>query len=145
MPSKGVGYNTPWLQQYLGYCQRFRFNVISIFFFFYFILYLFVKYLTSSFLFSANVCPCITDEHEAFIHQVLEIPFEERKCRDLITLDTLHAYCGVPEPMPATRRLNSYSHRHKFFPHYLFLSVVSLQSLCLTPAIFPLQKWRQPE
>ena len=47
-----------------------------------------------SFLVSASVCPSITGEQEAFIQRVLEIPFEKRKCRDLITLDTLHAYCG---------------------------------------------------
>ncbi|KAL0009019.1 hypothetical protein SO802_010521 [Lithocarpus litseifolius] len=36
---------------------------------------------------------------------VLEIPFEERKCRDLITLDTLHAYCGGPKLTPIVEYL----------------------------------------
>ena len=56
----------------------------------------------------------MTDKQEAFIRQVLEINFDERRCRDLITLNTLHAYCGGPKPTPATRRLNAYSHRRKF-------------------------------
>ena len=59
--------------------------------------------------FLASVCLIITDEHEAFIRRVLKIPFEQRKCKDLITLDMLHAYCGGPEPTPAARRLNTYS------------------------------------
>ncbi|KAK9988934.1 hypothetical protein SO802_029173 [Lithocarpus litseifolius] len=47
----------------------------------------------------ASICPHITDEQEAFIRRVLEIPLDEHKCRDLITLDTLHIYYGGPEPM----------------------------------------------
>ena len=53
-------------------------------------------YLTPLFFFLAQVCPQISDEQEAFIHRVLEIPLEQRKWKDLITLDTLHAYCGGP-------------------------------------------------
>jgi len=49
-------------------------------------------------LFLASIRPHIIDEQEAFIHWVLEIPFDEQRCRDLITLDTLHAYCGGLEP-----------------------------------------------
>ena len=59
----------------------------------------------------ASIRPSITNEQEAFIQWVIEIPFEKHKCRDLITLDTLHAYCGGLEPTPAARRLKSYS-RH---------------------------------
>ncbi|XP_030933418.1 uncharacterized protein LOC115959226 [Quercus lobata] len=62
---------------------------------------------------SAIVRPPITDEQEAFIHRVLKIPFNEWKCRGLITLDTLHAYSGGLVPMPEARRLNTYSRRHK--------------------------------
>ena len=50
------------------------------------------------FFFSTHTRPHIIDEQEEFIHRVLEIPLEERKCRDLITLDTIHLYCGGPEP-----------------------------------------------
>ena len=59
--------------------------------------------LTFSFLFSAYTRPHITDEQEEFIRRVLEIPLEERKCRDLITLDTIHLYCGDPEPSTEAR------------------------------------------
>ena len=68
---------------------------------------------SSSFYFAANVCPQIRDEQEAFIHQVLDIPFEERRCRDLITLNTLHLYCGGPELIEEARRLDEYSRRYK--------------------------------
>lgn len=70
----------------------------SIFSFTFFIFYLFFVYLISiqrhRSSFSASVRPRITNEQEAFICRVLEIPFKEQKCRDPITLDTLHAYCG---------------------------------------------------
>lgn len=56
--------------------------------------------LVSFFLFSALVHPQITDEQKVFIHRVLEIPFEQRKWKDLVTLDTLHAFCGGPKLMP---------------------------------------------
>ena len=59
----------------------------------------FLSDVTNNILFSsAYTRPHITDEQEEFIHRVLEIPLEERKCRDLITLDTIHLYCGGPEP-----------------------------------------------
>ena len=80
--------------------------------------------MSSSFLVSASVRPSITGEQEAFVQQVLEIPFEKHKCRDLITLDTLHAYCGGLVPTPAARKLNSYSCRCEyllFTPVILFL------------------------
>ena len=69
----------------------------------------------------------IIDEQEAFIHRILEISFEQQKCRDLITLDTLHAYCGGPKLTPIARRLNTYSHRHKYYliSPVVFLFVVS--------------------
>ena len=72
---------------------------------------------------SASIRPSIIEEQEAFIHRVLEIPFEECKCRDLITLNTLHAYCGGLKPTLAACRLNDYSHRHEYF--FLPLSLYS--------------------
>ena len=69
----------------------------------------------------ASIRPSITDEQEAFIQRVIEIPFEQCKCRDLITLDTLHANCDGPEPTLAARRLNTYSRRREYnFPHHFF-------------------------
>ena len=70
--------------------------------------------LTLSFLFSAYTRPHITDEQEEFIRRVLEIPLEERKCRDLITLDTIHLYCGGPDPSPEARRLEEFSRRREY-------------------------------
>ena len=64
-------------------------------------------------LFSASTRPYITNEQEKFIHRVLDIPFEQQKCRDLITLDTLHLYCGGPEPTPKAHRLDEYCRRRK--------------------------------
>ena len=69
----------------------------------------------------ASIRPSITDEQEAFIQQVIEIPFEQCKCRDLLTLDTLRANCDGPEPTLAARRLNTYSRRREYnFPHRFF-------------------------
>ena len=64
-------------------------------------------------LFSANTRPHITDEQEEFIRRVLDIPLDQRKCQDLITLDTLHLYRGGPEPSAEARRLDDFSHRHE--------------------------------
>ena len=77
---------------------------------------LFCKYFNVVIIFSisTSICPSITDEQEAFIQRVIEIPFEQCKCRDLITLDTLHTYCGGPEPTSAARRLNTYSRRREY-------------------------------
>ena len=63
--------------------------------------------------FSAYTRPHITDKQEEFIRRVLEIPLEERKCRDLITLDTIHLYCGGPEPSTEARRLEEFSRRRE--------------------------------
>ena len=63
------------------------------------------------FFLSAYTRPHITDEQEEFIRRVLEIPLEERKCRDLITLDISHLYCGGPEPSAEARKLEEFSRR----------------------------------
>ena len=86
--------------------------------------------MSSSFFFiSASIRPSISNEQEAFIQRVIKIPFEQHKCRDLITLDTLHAYCGGPKPTLAARRINTYSRRREynflcrlcsFFVYYFF-------------------------
>ena len=64
-------------------------------------------------LFSASTRPHITDEQEEFIHRVLDISFVQRKCRDLITLDTLHLYYGGLDPTPKAHRLDELCHRRK--------------------------------
>ena len=63
----------------------------------------------SLFFFSADTRPHITDKQEEFIRRVLEIPLEEQKCRDLITLDTIHLYCGGPESSAEARKLDGFS------------------------------------
>ena len=65
------------------------------------------------FFLSTYTRPHITDEQEEFIRRVLEIPLEERKCRDLITLDTIHLYCGGLEPSAETRKFEKFSHQRK--------------------------------
>ena len=68
---------------------------------------------------------------------MLKIPFDERKCRDLITLDTLHAYYSGPVPTLVARKLNTYSRWHKFlflcffFPFVLIF--VCLSNIRLLP------------
>ena len=81
--------------------------------------------------FSASIRPHITEEREDFIRRVIEIPLDQRKCRDLITLDTLHAYCGGPMPTTEAHGLNNYSRSRK-------LSILSLHiflSACLMPSL----------
>ena len=80
-------------------------------------------------LFSASVRPRISNVQEAFIRRVLEIPFDEQRCRDLITLNSLHAYCKGLESTPATRRLHAYSRRRKL---YSFLFPVVFICVCLS-------------
>ena len=126
MPTGGMGYYASWLRQYLGYCQEFKFSTVC---FLTFSLFICCVDVVCFYLFSASVCSRITDEQEAFIRQVLDIPFDERRCKELITLDTQHAYYGGPEPMPTTRRLNAYSCQHKFLLLGFFLPFASY--LCL--------------
>ena len=45
----------------------------------------------------------------------MEISLEQRKCRDLITLNTLHLYYGGPKPMSVACKLNAYSRHCKYF------------------------------
>ena len=56
---------------------------------------------------------------------------DEQRCWDIITLDTLHAYCGGSEPTPVARRLNAYSHRRKL---HLLLLVLFIR-VCLPNVI----------
>ena len=65
------------------------------------------------FLIASSVRPSITDEQVGFIQRVLEIPLDQRKCRDLINLDTLHLYCGGPKPSPEAQKLGEYSRQSK--------------------------------
>ena len=79
-----------------------------------FLLFFFeVTLLTLTFVSLAYTRPHITDEQKEFIQRILEIPLEDRKCRDLITLDTLHLYCGGPEPSAAARRLEEFARRRE--------------------------------
>ena len=83
----------------------FVFEVTLLTFFFFFFNFFYYYF----FFFSAHTRPHVTDEQEEFIRRVLEIPLEERKCRDLITLDTIHLYCGGPEPSAESRKLVDFS------------------------------------
>ena len=88
--------------------------------------FVFFYFLTPSIsLSSASTPPHITDEQEEFIRRVLDIPLEQRRCRDLITLDTLHLYCGGPEPTPEARRLDKLGRHHE----YIF-SLIILVGFC---------------
>ena len=75
-----------------------------------------------NFYFLAQVRPEITDEQKNFLKRVWVIHLEERKWKDLVTLDTLYAFCGGLELTPTARRLHASSCHHK--------------SLCLSIAVF---------
>ena len=62
---------------------------------------------------------------------MLKIPFDERKCKDLITLDTLHAYYGGPVLTLVARKLSTYSQWHKFLFLCFFFPFV-LIFICLS-------------
>ena len=62
---------------------------------------------------SAIARPEVSDEQGEFIRRILTIPLEQRRCRDLITLDTLHLYCGGPEPTVEARKLEEFSRKRK--------------------------------
>lgn len=74
-------------------------------------------YLTFCFFgFSAQVRLEITDKQENFLKRVWLIPLEQRKWKDLVTLDTLYTYCGGPELTSEARRLHASScHRKSLF------------------------------
>ena len=65
------------------------------------------------FLIVASARPHITDEQEEFIQRVLEIPLDQIKCQNLINLDTIHLYCGGPEPSLEAWKLGEDSRRRK--------------------------------
>ena len=79
-------------------------------------LYLFYSDVSNTifFLIAATVRPNISNEQLGFIQWILEIPLNQRKCRDLINLDTLHLYYGGPDPSPEARKLGEYSCRRKW-------------------------------
>ena len=94
----------------MGFCQRFRLTPSALF-----PLFVYYKLLTlSTFLIFSKRTPHIIEEQEDFIRRVTEIPLDQRKCRDLITLDTLHLYCGGLEPTLIACQLNAYSRRRKY-------------------------------
>ena len=127
MSSGRVGDDGPWFWQHVGFCQGFKLTLSA---FFFFLVYLFQisNIVCLSFL-SASVRPHISSEQEDFIRRVIEIPLDKRKCWDLITLDTLHAYYGGSEPTQEACRLNAYSRWRK--------------SPTLTLSFFPLA-WLRP-
>ena len=47
------------------------------------------------------------------------IPLGQRKWKDLVTLETFHAFCGGPEPTVEARWLDAYACRCKFSFFYL--------------------------
>ena len=63
--------------------------------------------------------PEISDEQREFFRPILGFPLEQRKCRDLITLDTLHLYCGGPEPTAEARKLEEFSRQRKWTLHLI--------------------------
>ena len=72
------------------------------------------------FLIAATTRPHISDEQLGFIQRILEIPLDQRKCRDLINLDTLHSYCGGPDPSPEAQKLVEYSRQRKWILYITF-------------------------
>ena len=80
-------------------------------------LYLFYSDVSNTafpFFIAASARPSIIDEQLGFIQRILEIPLDQRKCWHLINLDTLHLYCGGPDPSPEAWKLGEYSRRRKW-------------------------------
>ena len=114
-----------------------RIQVDPVCFFFFFYLFRISNIVCLSFL-SASVRPHISSEQEDFIRRVTEIPLDKRKCWDLITLDTLHAYYGGSEPTQEACRLNAYSRWRKSPTLTLFFLSVDLSKAvtCLNNPLF---------
>ena len=81
---------------------------------------LFVQGSNPSLFLATHIRPAISEEQKAFILRVTEIPLEERRCRDLITPNALHAYCGGPAPTEEARRLNNLSRQRKLHESFHF-------------------------
>ena len=128
MSSGRMGDDASWLfWQNLGFCQGYR--LISSAFFY---VCLFQASNTIYFpCFSVSIRPHITEEQEDLIRRVTEIPLDQRKYRDHITLDTLHAYSGDPMPTSEARCLNNYFCSHKL----PILSLLIFSSACLMPSL----------
>ena len=105
----------------LGLMSKIQVNLVC---FFQFICFEFLTSIT--FLFLASIRPRIIGEQEDFIRHETDIPLDERKCWDLITLDTLHAYCGGPEPTLEVRHLTLIP--FSFFPSTSFRQLPTLLS-----------------
>ena len=133
------GFNNTWgIIRELGVPSAFLISTSSAFANTYIYIYIYIYFL----LFPAQVLPEITNEQESFIKRVLKIPFNQRKLKDLVTLDTIHTFYSGLVPMPEACRLQAYTHHHKFF----FLAYLSsISTLFLTPAVvllcFLFQRW----
>ncbi|KAK9986895.1 hypothetical protein SO802_031846 [Lithocarpus litseifolius] len=68
---------------------------------------------------------------ENFLKRVWAIPLKERKWKDLVTLDTLHAFCGGLEPTLTARQLHASSYHCKFlYPStYVFTPLIRITHL----------------
>ena len=65
-----------------------------------------------------------------------------KEVKDLVTLDTINAFCGGPVPTPKAHRLQAYTHRRKFlllaYPSSISILVLTLVIVFLC---FLFQKW----
>ena len=78
------------------------------------------------------------------LKKVWEIPLEQQKWKDLVTLDTLHAFCRGPELTPIAWRLHASSRRCK--SHCLSITLLYLSIHFLThPVTFSRDGYRQVE
>ena len=69
----------------------------------------------------------ISEEEEDFLQCILAIPFGERSWKKLVTLNSLHAFCGGLVPMDEVGRLDTQTHLCKFsFAHPLPILVCPL-------------------
>ena len=59
------------------------------------------------YLFSILVRPMINEEQEEFINRILSILLANRSWKKLVTLDSLHAFCGRPISTDEARRLDA--------------------------------------
>lgn len=73
---------------------------------------------------SGQACLTISEEQEDFLQHILTIPLEEGSWKNLVTLDSLHAFCGGLIMTYKARHLDGQSRLHKFFfPCQLILFV----------------------
>ena len=76
--------------------------------------FVYISIKLASLFYVARACLVITLDQVDFLEWVWAIPSEQRSWKRLVTLDTLHAFCGGSKPTPKAKRLDIFSQVQKW-------------------------------